>query len=221
MARPKSASDREILLAAHRVYARRGRDGFTLSEVAREVGISRAAIIQRFRSTKSLKLTLSQQMVQYFSAALDALPAGRGGDALLSLASFIARMVPDRGQLGAFLQNFQADLQDIELAALEKRRGAIMYAAISERMPDVAIAHDSAVASFAAHIGGSLMQWQANSEEGDVHEFLVSRTRAWLMLAGVEFSAQLTEYPTIAVSREEAVLTAADPAATDTAVPAL
>ncbi len=47
MPRPKLKSDDEVLEAATAVLKRCGPINFTLSEVANEVGLSRAALIQR------------------------------------------------------------------------------------------------------------------------------------------------------------------------------
>ncbi len=195
MARPKTASDEAILQAAHRVFVRRGYDGFTLSEVAREVGISRAAIIQRFESTHALKMTLTRSMVDQFCKLMDSLPVSRDGDALVSLTAFIGQMVADRQQLGFFMQNLAADMNDEALAKLEAERGRALYTAIAVRMPELTLPHESAVKLFAAHLGGALMQWQLEPEHIDARTYLVERTRAWLDLAGVRYSAEVMEYP--------------------------
>ncbi len=89
MARPKTASDTEILQAAHRVMIRRGFERFTVAEVAREVGVSRSAIIQRFESTEALKIRLTARMVERFRQTLDSLPVSRSEEGLLELTGFI------------------------------------------------------------------------------------------------------------------------------------
>ncbi len=195
MARPKSASDADILKAAHRVYAQQGARGFTLSQVAREVGISRAAIIQRFDSAQSLKLVLTRQMIHEFRALLDTLPVERSGDALLSLVHFIGTMITSREQQSAFHQNLHSDLSDEKFVELEEERKAAWYGAIAQRMPRLGIANERAVALFAAHFGGSIMQWQALPETGSASDFLVSRTRDWLKLCGVPYAPRVKKYP--------------------------
>ena len=142
MARPKQASDEEVLLAAHRIYTDRGHQGFTLSELARDVGLSRAAIIQRFDSADALRMKLARERIGHFATILESLPVARSGDALVSLAAFIGGMVGERRQLASFMQNMQADLGDGELRELEKSRGQAMLDAIAVRMPEVAIDRD-------------------------------------------------------------------------------
>jgi AcrR family transcriptional regulator len=49
--RPRTASDEEILAATHRVISSVG-PRFTLADVAREIGLAPATLIQRFGSKK-------------------------------------------------------------------------------------------------------------------------------------------------------------------------
>ncbi len=55
MPRPKLVSDTDILAATRRVMLRDGAERFTLADVAREVGLSRAALIQRFANKAGLE----------------------------------------------------------------------------------------------------------------------------------------------------------------------
>ncbi len=57
--RPRTRSDEEILEAAGVVIGRVGPRGFTLASVANEVGLSPAALVQRFRSKRRLLLALA------------------------------------------------------------------------------------------------------------------------------------------------------------------
>ncbi|MFT5482817.1 MAG: TetR/AcrR family macrolide resistance operon transcriptional repressor [Halieaceae bacterium] len=211
MARPKSASDTDILQAAHRVFALRGPDGFSLAEVAREVKISRAAIIQRYGSTRSLMLTLTQQMVIGFRNLMDGLPVSRSGDALISLAQLIGRMAGSREQLALFQQNLHADLRDDDLTRFEGERSTIWFGAISKRMPETSIPHDTAVALFAAQIGGNLMQLHLQLDAVSASQFLVERTRAWLSLTAIAFSDTIDEYPLSLAMLEPGSGAASDP----------
>ncbi len=54
MPRPKLVSDDDVLQATRRVMLREGTDRFTLADVAKEVGLSRAALIQRFDNKAGL-----------------------------------------------------------------------------------------------------------------------------------------------------------------------
>lgn len=195
MGRPKQASDEEVMSTAHRIYAERGHQGFTLSALARELGLSRAAIIQRFQSADALRMTLARERVDRFADIMQALPAARGGDALISLAAFVGNMVGERQQLASFLQNMLADLGDGELRELEKSRGQAMLNAIVARMPPVPTDPESAALAFRAHLSGSLIQWQVEDRTITPSEFLVERTREWLRLTGIPFGDRVEHYP--------------------------
>lgn len=185
MARPKQVSDEEVFSAAQRLYMLRGHQHFTLSELARELDISRSAIIQRFEGVDALKRTLSEQALAYFEQLLGAVPASRSGASLMALAECLGNMLGGRAQLASFLQGFQADLADEALAQLDTRRTEALFDAVSERMPEMAIEHDAAVEAFVAHLGGTLLQWQVLSEDVNPSDFLSARTRVWLRLAGI------------------------------------
>jgi AcrR family transcriptional regulator len=70
MPRPKLVSDSDVLEATRRVMLRQGA-GFTLSDVAGEVGLSRAALIQRFDN----KAGLAARLATHQFAALQQLVA--------------------------------------------------------------------------------------------------------------------------------------------------
>jgi len=163
---------------------RRGHEGFTLSEVALEVGLSRAALILRFKSTRALKITLTAHIVNLFEQSLRSLPLSRGGNGLIDLVAFIGGMISTPGNLISFMRTYYSNVDDDEFAKLESRRAQALRNAVSERMPPVAIRHDSAVTAFVAHIGGTLMHWEVQQDK-DARSFLVERTREWLTLAQI------------------------------------
>jgi AcrR family transcriptional regulator len=187
MGRPLSASDDDILLAAGKVIAQRGPDAFSIAEVAANVGLSRAAIILRFKSTHALKVTLLGRMVEQFATHLKALPQTPSGDNVLRLAAFIGSYIRSRESLVRFFSTYSNNVQHRDLFELELRRGEALHAAISRVMPEVAIGHDSAVTAFSAHLTGSIMGWLALDSE-DSRGHLVTRTGEWLKLAGIPFS---------------------------------
>lgn len=186
MARTQSVSDGEILAAARNVFERRGLHGFTLTDVAAEVGLSRAAVILRFDSTHALKVVLMTRLVEEFALALDSLPKSPGGDNLLVIAAFIGRHATNRGALPAFFANYAANMEDPDLANLEKKRGEALHAAILRVMPPTRLDRKSAAIAFGAHLTGTIMNWVA-VEETDSEAFIVQRTRDWLRLAGISF----------------------------------
>jgi AcrR family transcriptional regulator len=187
MGRPFTATDEEILNAAGRVIARRGPEGFSIAEVAADVGLSRAAIILRFKSTQALKVTLLKRLVAKFAAAMQTLPQTPSGDNVLRLGAFLGGYIRSRESLASFFSAYNTNLKDPELLELERQRGRLLRDAIARVMPEVAIDHEAAVNAFAAHLSGTIMAW-LGAEDEDSRRFLVMRTRDWLVLAGISCS---------------------------------
>jgi TetR/AcrR family transcriptional regulator, macrolide resistance operon repressor len=186
MARPQTVTDAEILHAARQVIGRRGYDRFSLSEVAADLGISRGAIISRFESTRMLKLRLSAWQIANLAAFLRALPVLQNGDGLIHYAAAIGSLI-NRDNLRSFSVVVEGNLKDPDLARLELQRRPLVRAAIAARMPKSAIDRESAVTLFEAHIGGSIAQWETLSGI-TAADYLIAQTRAWLTLAGIDFS---------------------------------
>lgn len=187
MGRPFTASDDDILHAASKVIARRGPDAFSIAEVAADVGLSRAAIILRFKSTHALKVTLLARLVEEFATALKTLPQTPSGDNVLRLAAFIGGYIGSRQSLTQFFSTYTTNIQDHDLLELELRRGELLRTAVSCVMPEVAIDHQSAVVAFQAHLSGSIMAW-LSLDDPDSRSYLVMRTCEWLNLASIPFS---------------------------------
>ncbi len=82
MPRPKLKSDDEVLEAATVVLKRCGPIEFTLSGVAKEVGLSRAALIQRFTNRDTLLVRMMERGVEQVRHYLNAIPRRRAARAL-------------------------------------------------------------------------------------------------------------------------------------------
>jgi TetR/AcrR family macrolide resistance operon transcriptional repressor len=221
MARTQTVSDDEIFMAAQNVITRRGVHGFTLKDVASEVGLSRAAIILRFQSTHELKVRLMDRMADAFISLLAKLPTAPGGDSLLAVAAFIGGHLGRRESVPSYFANYTANMEERELAAIERRRGAALRAAILTAMPESRIERETAAALFNAHLTGTIMNWVAADDEDSV-AFLVYKTKAWLRLAGIPFNAEFSGTATAAATVRKAVSKPASKAASKAAAkPAL
>jgi AcrR family transcriptional regulator len=210
MGRPFTASDDQILRAAGKVMARRGPDGFSIAEVAADVGLSRTAIILRFKSTHALKVTLLTRMVERFCAALQTLPQTPSGDNVLRLAAFIGGYLRSRQRLASFFSTYSVNIQDPELLELELKRGKALRSAIASVMPEVAIDRACAADAFAAHLTGTIMAWLAVDDDAP-RRFVVRRTTDWLGLAGVPYSEALIEELAAAPAEPESVQAGSQP----------
>ncbi|HMN46760.1 MAG TPA: TetR/AcrR family transcriptional regulator [Povalibacter sp.] len=193
MGRPFTASDDQILDAARTVISRRGPDAFSIAEVANEVGLSRAAIILRFKSTHALKVASLNDMVRQFAAILATLPQTPGGDNLLRVAAFIGGHMGSRESSVRFFANlYGSSVQDRELLQLERNRGAALDAAISKVMPETSVTRESAVLAFRAHLTGTITAW-LTTDDPDSRSYLVMRTAEWLRLAQIGFSDEVVK----------------------------
>ena len=182
MARPQTATDDEIMSAARRVIARRGCDRFTLSEVAEEVGVSRGAIISRFKSTQALKIQLASHIMASNMSFLTSLPVLRSGDGLIHFAAAIG------GNLAYFgaMTFKEPALEKLELEHTQRFREAV-----AARMPKSALPRDAAVILFEAHLGGAIKQWLA-LKGVSAADYLVARTKDRLTLARISFTKTYT-----------------------------
>lgn len=184
MARPLMATDDQILDAARNVLFRRGHDGFSVSEVAKEVGLSRSAIILRFDGASGLQSAVLERVAADFDDFMATCTAPPGPEGLLEIVSLIGRLVGSRRGLSLFMASFQADIQVPALAAFERRRGEALIRAIRRVMPPLPVAPEAAAAAFMAHIAGSLMAWQG-SDVPEAEPLLRERTIQWMQIAGI------------------------------------
>lgn len=115
MGRPRKRSDAEILDAAQLVVDRFGPGKFTLAAVATEIGLTAAALIQRFGSKRGLLLALTRRRA-------DAVPQqwaqARGNraplDELITTLCDQAGCVADPGAFSNALAMLHLDLSDPE-----------------------------------------------------------------------------------------------------------
>ena len=184
MGRPLTATDDDILAAARRVLERRGLIGFSVAEVAREVGLSRAAINQRFHSARSLQKIILDQLAEEFETVIASFAFSHGGAGLIEIAGLIGRMSGTRAHLRANL-GAPADVEGADYRELEQRRGSALKAAIAAVMPVTAVAKDDSVDLFLAHLSGSQLAWLSGDGPDSAESFLRERTALWLVLAGV------------------------------------
>lgn len=187
MARPQSVTDDVILQTAQLVLERRGHDGFTLSEVAEEVGLSRAAITLRFKSALVLKVRLLEKSVERFTEQLDRLPSTPSGDNLIEIAAFLGQILAQRPNFGSVLAVYSGNIKIGDLAVVELRRRQALRDKIFQCMPNTALPRQQTADAFEAHLGGTIMATQGQGFANPC-EYLIERTRQWLNLAQIPYS---------------------------------
>src|SRR5215208_1976373 len=177
--RTRTVPDAHILEATSRVIGRMGPSRFTL-DVAAEVGLAPATLVQRFGSKRGLLLALAESSAESVDACFAGIRAAHPSplDALLAAATDMTRYVESPEVLANHLAFLQLDLSDPEfhrLALENARRIRAGYRALL----DEAIAAGELVACDTARLaraveavaGGSLIAW-AIHREGDVAAFV-------------------------------------------------
>lgn len=190
MARPLTVTDDDIVQAAYAVVRRAGYDGFTISEVARELGLTRAAITQRFGTADNLKAIVSRLKAEQLEELIDQLSAVPGPEGLLEFATFLGGMIGSRENLSSFLQGYSRTIHDQVRLQLEERRGRAMRMAIQRVMPPCNVVPEIAADMFMTFMSGSMLAWKSGRSE-DAISFLRERTLQWMQLAGIKYDAAI------------------------------
>jgi AcrR family transcriptional regulator len=114
--RPRKARDEDILKAAFRAIARLGPARLTLAEVAKEAGVSAAALVQRFGSKRALLLAAARDAATGGDYIFPELRARHRSPlaALLGLAECMAFLGPTPEDVANNLAFLQLDLHDPE-----------------------------------------------------------------------------------------------------------
>ncbi len=114
--RPRTVSDDEILAATARAMSRVPPTRFTLAEVAQEVGLAPATLVQRFGSKRGLLLALSAQSAGSMDASFDMVRRSHASplEALLTAATEMARFSTTPEELANSIAYLHIDLSDAE-----------------------------------------------------------------------------------------------------------
>jgi AcrR family transcriptional regulator len=112
--RPRTKDDAAILESAGRIISRIGPAKFTLADVAREVGLSAATLVQRFGSKRGLMLALAESARDSVDACFAVVRAAHPSplDALVAAATEMAKYVQSPEEMANHLAFLQTDLSD-------------------------------------------------------------------------------------------------------------
>ena len=184
MARRKSISDEDILDRALPVIARGGPAGFTLADVAAEVGLAPATLLQRFGDKKTLVERAFARDNERFARWIAELPKGRGEAATLAVyraATEDFHADPDP-ELADHLLWLREDIRDPVFNALARERFALFRAAILERLPPVRLPAEDVARILDAQLHGALIQW-AIEPRGSLTDHVMQSLATVLCLA--------------------------------------
>ena len=179
MARPRTIDDRELLAAAWRAVGRVGPVRLTLSEVARDAGVSPATLVQRFGSKRRLLLALAAEAAEdaggelrdaraNHASPLAALRAGLIADATTvadpqafanSLAFLQVEIAdPDfHGSIRTYADAVLAEIRDLLDAAVAA--GELRPTGTARLARTVLTTYNGALITWAIHRRGPLARW--------------------------------------------------------------
>ena len=184
MGRRKSISDEDILDRALPLMAAAGPAGFTLADVAREVGVAPATLLQRFGDKQTLIEKAFARDNARFVPWLKNLPQGVGADIVVGIYADATRLFGDNPSLSDHLLWLREDIRDPALNRLAKDRFALFRAEIVKRLPPLPIPADRAARLLDAQYHGAVVQW-ALDPHGKLADFVAESLRDWFRLSGL------------------------------------
>lgn len=175
MPRPKLHSDEAILEGARAVLKRCAPRDFTLQQVAKEVGISRAALIQRFTNRETLLRKVVERGLATTQQYLDALPVDCSARGLQAFLETLCELLGDGGELTGNFLFLCHEMSDKKLKKLSHARNLMVQEAISKRIPSSCFVPPQSAANFLhTVVSGSTMQW-VMCNDGRLDEYVKQR----------------------------------------------
>lgn len=119
MARPRTVADADILSALHAVVSRLGPARMTLADIGAEVGLSAAALVQRFGSKRGLLLAFARAGAETADMCFEGVREAHASplDALIAAATLMTRSMGTPEELANGLAFLQMDIADREFRA--------------------------------------------------------------------------------------------------------
>lgn len=166
--RPRGITDNDILVGTRRVIGRLGPSHFTLADVAREVGIAPATLVQRFGSKRGLLLALASTGTEenrlQFAALRQANPSPTA--ALLAMADCMRQFAATPEEISNGLAFLQIDLTDPEFHRLALANSEAVLTEIRKLIVDAIKAGELEGCqpsplgrALQAALGGSMLNW--------------------------------------------------------------
>jgi AcrR family transcriptional regulator len=181
MPRPKLHSDEFILSTALGVLLQKGPSAFTLSDVATAVGISRAALIQRFKDKATLHRKVMERNTQDVRDYFAGVSPEAGLDPLWAMLKDLIAGMGTGAETEGYLLLLWGDIQDPSLRSLAAERNQLVLEAIKARLPAAPHPPNPTAGLIQTVIQGACMQWLVEPE-GELATFMTERTRMLLSI---------------------------------------
>jgi AcrR family transcriptional regulator len=193
MGRPRSVSDDEILAATMTAIGRHGPARLTLANVAQEIGLSPAALVQRFGSKAGLLRAAAARGADQAGAIFDRSRADIGSpvEALLVAMATFAGSVTTREELANHIAMLQLDLTQPELREQAVAQARLLRGRIARLLVEANAAGELDVddpATLADTVytiyNGALITWAIDGS-GSLTDWIRGRIRSVLAPYGV------------------------------------
>jgi len=168
-ARPRTASDEDLINATMRIMSRLGPVKLTLAEIAKEAGVTAATLVQRFGSKRRLMLKISSDAAKSADACFDMVRAAHPGSPIAAIIAAATMMTQHMGtpeELANSLAFLQIDISDPEFHTHTLEMSRKHLAGYKALLKDAIAAgelkpHDTLRMARAinALAGGSLISW--------------------------------------------------------------
>jgi AcrR family transcriptional regulator len=171
--RPKLVEDAALLAGTARVIERLGPVRLTLAEVAKEVGLAPATLVQRFGSKRGLLLAVARQGTAGVRGEFARIRAAHRSPlaAIVAVGECMAQMARTPEALANSLAFFQMDIADPEFHRLALAHARQFREELRAMLDDAVRAGELRRCSTArlanavqGLIGGSLMNWAIHRE---------------------------------------------------------
>jgi AcrR family transcriptional regulator len=184
MGRRKSISDEDVLDRALPLMASSGPGGFTLAELAREIGVAPATLLQRFGDKQTLIERALARDNERFVEWVNALPDGVGADVVARIYADATKLFGENPSMADHLLWLREDIRDPGLNRLALDRFKVFRAAIVKRLPPMRVPPDTAARLLDAQYHGAVIQW-ALEPRGRLADFVARSLEDWFHLAGL------------------------------------
>ena len=183
MPRRKSISDEEILDRALAVIANAGPAGFTLADLAKEVGVAPATLLQRFGDKRTLIERAFARDNERFLVWIKNLPAGVGADVVIEIYSDATKLFGENPSLADHLLWLREDIRDPMMNRLALERFKRFRAVMVKRLPPMRVPANTAARLLDAQFHGAVVQW-ALEPRGRLADFVTRSLKDWFRLSG-------------------------------------
>jgi AcrR family transcriptional regulator len=173
MSRHRTRPDSDVLAATIRVISRVGPTRFTLADVAADVGLAPATLLQRFGSKRGLLLAVAREGAAGAAECFSQARSGKSSplSALNSALGEMTRYARTPEELANGLAFLEMDLTDPDFHRLARRSSKAILAGYRALLDDAIaagelVACDTARLSHALHAlaNGSMLEWAIHRE---------------------------------------------------------